>query len=123
RGTVRGLHYQRSPYSETKLVTCTEGAVWDVVVDIREESPTFLHWHAEELSESNGRALLIPAGFAHGFQTLSDNVTLIYCHDVPYHASAESGLHPKDPMLNIPWPLTITAISSRDNHHPMLEPN
>ena len=90
RGTVRGMHYQRPPHAEMKLVSCLRGAVWDVAVDLRRESPTFLGWHAEELSADNGRALLIPEGFAHGFQTLSDDVELLYCHSAPHAPAAEA---------------------------------
>ena len=79
-GTVRGLHFQREPYEEKKLVTCIKGKIWDVVVDIRPNSSTYLHWHSEELSENNMRALMIPEGFAHGYQTLSDDVEILYCH-------------------------------------------
>src|SRR3954471_20029197 len=79
-GTVRGMHFQLPPHADTKLVSCLRGEVWDVAVDLRAESPTFMHWHAERLSASNGRAMLIPAGFAHGFQSLEDDVELVYCH-------------------------------------------
>jgi dTDP-4-dehydrorhamnose 3,5-epimerase len=122
QGTVRGLHFQNAPYSEMKLVTCLRGAIWDVAVDLRAGSPTFLQWHAEELSAANNRALLLPEGFAHGFQTLSDNCELIYLHSRPYTPSAEAGLNPKDPMILIKWPLPIseTELSARDAQHPML---
>lgn len=120
KGTVRGMHYQHPPYAESKLVTCISGAVWDVAVDLRPESPTFLQWHAEELSHDNRRSLLIPAGFAHGFQTLTDDVVLIYCHDNEYNPSSETGLNPTDPRLNIRWPLPISVMSDRDLGHPML---
>lgn len=120
RGTVRGMHFQNKIYSEMKLVSCLRGAVWDVAVDLRAGSPTFLQWHAEELSATNHRALLIPEGFAHGFQTLCDGCELIYLHTMPYTPSAEAGLHPKDPMLSITWPLAIVELSVRDSQHPML---
>lgn len=120
QGTVRGMHYQEQPYAETKLVTCIQGAVWDVAIDLRKHSPTFLKWHAEELSAENRVALLIPTGFAHGFQTLTDHVTMLYCHDAPYHSPAEKGLHPLDPMLKIHWPQPIKAISDRDIRHPLI---
>ena len=119
-GTVRGLHFQHPPYSEIKLVTCLRGKIWDVAVDLRAGSETFLNWHAEELSAENGHSLLIPKGFAHGFQTLSDDVDLLYCHSEPYTRDAEAGLNPQDIKLAIDWPLTITEISKRDTLHPML---
>ena len=119
-GTVRGMHFQRPPFAEAKLVTCIGGEVWDVAVDLRAGSPTFLQWHAERLSADNGRALLIPEGFAHGYQTLSDDAVLLYCHSVPYAPQAEGGLNPQDPRLGIGWPLPISELSARDAAHPPL---
>lgn len=116
-GTVRGLHFQRPPHAEMKLVSCLRGRVWDVVVDVRAGSPTFLRWHAEELSADNLRALLIPEGFAHGFQALTDDVELLYCHSAPHAPAAEAGLHPRDPALGIAWPLPIALLSPRDEQH------
>lgn len=121
-GTVRGIHFQYPPHAEMKLVTCLRGAIWDVAVDLRAGSPTFSHWHAEEISAVNNRALLIPEGFAHGFQTLADECELIYLHSRAYTPGAEAGLNPKDPMLSISWPLAITELSARDAQHPMLDP-
>ncbi|PZO17846.1 MAG: dTDP-4-dehydrorhamnose 3,5-epimerase [Burkholderiales bacterium] len=121
RGTVRGLHYQRPPHGEMKLVTCIQGEVWDVAVDLRASSPTFLRWHAELLSANNRRALLIPEGFAHGFQTLTDDVEMLYCHSAAYAPQAEGGLHPEDPALRIEWPLDLSAISPRDAQHPPID--
>lgn len=120
RGTVRGLHYQRPPHAEMKLVTCLRGEVWDVAVDLRADSPTFLMWHAEVLSRKNGRALLIPQGCAHGFQSLSDDVELLYCHSAAYQPEAEAGLNPRDAALSISWPLPIEEVSTRDARHRML---
>lgn len=120
RGTVRGMHYQRQPHVEMKLVTCLRGEVWDVAIDIRRGSPTFLNWHAEHLSSKNGRALLLPEGFAHGFQALSDDVELLYCHSSAYVPACEAGLHPEDPALSIAWPLPVGDLSLRDAHHPRL---
>lgn len=120
QGTIRGMHYQRPPHAEMKLVTCLAGEIWDVAVDLRRGSPTFLRWHAEELSAANSRAMLIPEGFAHGFQTLAANCSLLYLHSVPYAAEAEAGLNPKDPMLGITWPLEIAELSARDSRHPLL---
>lgn len=123
RGTVRGLHFQMPPHAEMKLVSCLRGEVWDVAVDIRAGSATFLHWHAETLSAGNGHALLIPEGFAHGFQALSDDVELLYSHSAPYNAEAEGALNAKDPRLAIGWPLPIAALSPRDAQHLMLNGN
>lgn len=119
-GTVRGMHFQHPPHAETKLVSCLRGAIWDVAVDLRAGSPTFLKWHAEELSAANGRALLIPKGFAHGFQTLVDDCELLYLHSEPYLATAEGGVNPRDPALAIAWPLGIAELSQRDAGHPLL---
>ena len=121
RGTVRGMHFQRPPQAEMKLVSCLQGEVWDVAVDLRSNSPTFLLWHAERLSADNGRALLIPEGFAHGFQALSDGVELLYCHSAAYSASAEAGLNPNDEELAIAWPLPIVELSLRDAAHPPIK--
>jgi dTDP-4-dehydrorhamnose 3,5-epimerase len=114
RGTIRGLHFQRPPKAEMKLVSCIRGEVWDVAVDLRVGSPTFLQWHAELLSAQNGMAMLIPEGVAHGFQTLTDDVELVYCHSAPYASKAEAGLYPMDPGLAIAWPLRASTMSDRD---------
>jgi len=106
-----------------KLVSCLRGKVWDVAVDLRTDSSTFLHWHAQELSAENNRALLIPEGFAHGFQTLTNDVELLYCHSAAYCAKTEAGLHPEDPELAIDWPFAIVELSSRDAQHPMMNQN
>ncbi len=119
-GVVRGLHFQHPPHAETKLVTCIRGAVWDVAVDLRAGSPTFLQWHALELSDKNNRSFLIPQGFAHGFQTLTADCEMVYLHSAPYVADAEAGLLAQDPSLAIPWPLPISELSSRDALHPLL---
>ena len=119
-GTVRGMHFQIPPKAEAKLVSCIRGAVWDVAVDVRKDSPTLLQWHAEELSAANRRALLIPPGFAHGFQTLQPDSELIYLHSEAYDSDLERALNPQDPMLAIPWPLDVSNISPRDLAHPML---
>lgn len=120
RGTIRGMHFQQPPHAEMKLVSCIRGNVWDVAVDLRADSETFLHWHAEHLSDENGIAMLIPEGFAHGFQSLSDDVELLYCHSSAYVSQAEAGLNPLDPKLQVTWPLPVGELSSRDAQHPML---
>lgn len=120
QGTVRGLHFQYPPHAEMKLVSCLRGAIWDVAVDLRAGSPTFLHWHGEELSPGNLRALVVPEGFAHGFQTLTEACEVLYLSSAPYTPSAESGLQPQDPTLAIAWPLPITELSDRDRQHALL---
>lgn len=120
RGTIRGMHFQYPPHAEMKLVSCIRGEVWDAVVDLRAGSSTFLRWHAERISAENGRALLIPEGFAHGFQALTDNVELIYCHSEGYNSQVESGLNPNDPQLGIKWPIATTKLSSRDAGYPLI---
>ena len=120
RGSLRGLHYQRPPHAEMKLVSCLRGEVWDVAVDLRAGSPTFLQWHAERLSPSNACALLIPPGFAHGFQALSDDAELLYLHSAAYAPGAEAGLNPLDPRLALPWPLPVGEMSERDRSHALL---
>jgi dTDP-4-dehydrorhamnose 3,5-epimerase len=114
RGTIRGLHFQRPPHTETKLVSCLNGRIFDVAVDLRPGSPSFLGWHAEELSESNHRSLLIPAGFAHGLQALEDNCHVLYLHSAPYVPSSEDGISALDPKLRIAWPITVGEMSERD---------
>ncbi|MCX7068106.1 MAG: dTDP-4-dehydrorhamnose 3,5-epimerase family protein [Methylococcales bacterium] len=120
QGAVRGLHFQHSPYSETKLVSCLHGEIWDVAVDLRYNSPTFLHWHGEMLSADNRKSLLIPDGYAHGFQTLTPDCELIYLHTEAYHPEAEGGLSVTDPRLNITWQLPISELSPRDANHPLI---
>ncbi|WP_307616828.1 dTDP-4-dehydrorhamnose 3,5-epimerase [Variovorax boronicumulans] len=120
RGSVRGLHFQYPPHAEDKLVSCLRGKVFDVAVDLRRDSPTFLAWHAEELSAENARSLFIPKGFAHGFQTLADDTELLYLHTTPYVQGAEGGLNPADPALAIAWPLAFADLSARDAAHPFI---
>lgn len=119
-GTVRGLHWQRAPHAEMKLVSCVHGAVLDVALDLRPDSPSYLRWHAQTLSAANGAALLIPEGCAHGFQALEDDAELLYCHSTAYAAEAEAGLHPLDPRLGIAWPLPVAQLSARDAALPAL---
>ena len=120
RGTVRGIHFQNAPHAEMKLVSCLQGEIWDVAIDLRKNSPTFLHYHSEKLSAENCRALLIPEGFAHGFQTLTDDCELLYLHSAFYTRDAEAGIRPNDPYLGISWPLDFFEISRRDAEHPLL---
>lgn len=121
KGAVRGLHYQHPPHAEIKLVSCLKGEIFDVAVDLRKDSPTFLKWHGEILSEQNQRSLLIPEGFAHGFQALCEDCELIYLHSAPYCKDAEGALNVMDPKIGIIWPLEITELSERDRLHRMIE--
>lgn len=123
KGSVRGLHYQLPPHAEIKFVSCIKGEVLDIAVDLRKDSPTFLQWHGEILSESNRRSLLIPEGFAHGFQTLTDNCEMLYLHSAPYVKEAEAAINITDSRLAIKLPLNITDISERDASHPMTNNN
>ncbi|MCQ4164409.1 dTDP-4-dehydrorhamnose 3,5-epimerase family protein [Tahibacter harae] len=114
RGSVRGLHFQHPPASEAKLIRCLRGRVFDVAVDLRAGSPTFLRWHAVELDAEGPLQVFIPAGFAHGFQALSDEVELLYLHTARWSRAHEGGLHPADPRLGIAWPLPLSNLSARD---------
>ena len=120
KGTVRGLHFQYPPHAETKIVTCVKGIVWDVAVDIRRDSPTFLKHHAVTLTAANSLSYLIPEGFAHGFQTLTANCEILYLHTADHSAQCEGGLNATDKLLSIPWPGPVTERSERDLRHPIL---
>lgn len=120
-GTIRGLHFQRPPRAEMKMVRCLSGRVWDVAVDLRAQSPSFLHWHAEELSANNCRMLVIPEGFAHGFQALEPESQILYLVTAPYSPEQEGGVRHDDPRLAIDWPLACTDISQRDLQWPSIE--
>ncbi|MEB3983907.1 dTDP-4-dehydrorhamnose 3,5-epimerase family protein [Mycobacterium sp. 663a-19] len=119
-GAVRGLHFQRPPYAEMKMVRCLRGRVWDVAVDVRPKSSTFLRWHAQELAQDDAQMLVIPEGFAHGFQALEPDSELLYLHTAFYHPPSEGGLRYDDPRLAITWPLPPQDISPRDLSHPLL---
>lgn len=118
KGTVRGMHFQLSPYPETKLVRCTRGAVYDVIVDLRRESPTFLQWIGVELTAENRRMIYVPEHFAHGFITLEDNSEVYYLVTEFYRKDKEGGYRWNDPAFNIKWPLEMTEISDKDLNHP-----
>lgn len=122
-GAVRGLHYQYPPHAEMKLVRCLKGRVWDVAVDLRLDSPTFLQWHAEELTPVNKRMMVIPEGFAHGFQVLDPETELLYLHTAFYAPDSECGLRHDDPRLAIKWPMSVTDISHRDTTHSLIQSN
>jgi len=114
QGTLRGMHYQVAPYRETKLVRCTRGAIYDVIVDLRTDSPTYLQWIGAELTADNRRMLFVPIGFAHGFQTLSDASEVFYQVSEFYTPGAERGARYNDPTFGITWPLAVTVISEKD---------
>ena len=122
-GAVRGMHFQHPPHAEMKMVRCVRGRVWDVLVDLRAGSPTFLHWHAEELSPDTSRMLVIPEGCAHGFQVLEADSELLYLHTAFYTPPSEGALRYDDPLLAIPWPLPVTDLSERDKTHALLSNN
>lgn len=120
RATVRGMHFQRPPHAEMKFISCLRGKVFDVAVDVRSGSPTFLRWHGEILTPENQRTLVIPEGVAHGFQTLTEDCELLYFHTALYDPASEGGLNPRDPLLAIAWPEPIADLSPRDAAHPAL---
>ena len=114
RGTLRGMHFQRPPHSETKVVSCLRGAIWDIIIDLRPESPTFRHWCGFELSAANRHQLYIPKGFAHGFQTLTNDTEVAYLISTFYAPDAASGVRYDDPAFAITWPLRVSQISAKD---------
>lgn len=121
RGTLRGLHFQKHPHEEVKLVRCTAGAIFDVIVDLRAESPTYLHWFAAELTAENGQSLYVPEGFAHGYQTLEDDTEVLYQISKYHDAESASGLRWDDPTLSIDWPACEShTLSPRDAALPLL---
>jgi dTDP-4-dehydrorhamnose 3,5-epimerase len=120
RGTLRGMHYQVAPHEEARLVRCTRGSVYDVIVDLRPNSPTLLRWINVELSSENHRMLYIPGGFAHGFQSLHDKSEVFYQMSESYVPQSQRGLRWDDPALNIAWPIADPIVSARDLGHPYL---
>ena len=123
KGSLRGMHYQLHPSKEIKMVRCIAGAVFDVIIDLRSGSDTFLKWIGIELSAENKKMVYIPEGFAHGFQCLEDDCELLYHHSTFYNPEAEAGIRFNDPLININWPLPLTTISPRDQQHPYLNQN
>lgn len=121
RGTLRGLHYQREPHGEAKLVRCVRGAIYDVIVDLRPSSPTYRKWEGFTLTEANGHQLYVPPGFGHGFLTLADAVDVVYQVSHPYTPAAEGGLRYDDPAIGIVWPEPIAVISEKDAAWPLLD--
>jgi dTDP-4-dehydrorhamnose 3,5-epimerase len=118
QGTLRGMHYQESPHQEAKFVRCTRGAIYDVIIDLRADSPTRGQWHGAELTENNCAMLYAPEGFAHGYQTLTDVAEMYYMTTAAYAPSAARGLRYDDPAFQIKWPLPITMISQQDKSWP-----
>ena len=123
KGTIRGMHFQIPPFSEIKLVRCISGAVYDVIIDLREKSSTFLNYLGVDLSSVNKKMIYIPEGFAHGFQALTDDCELIYHHSQMYMPGVEAGIKYDEPLVNIHWPLPVSKISKKDNTHPRLPVN
>lgn len=118
RGTLRGMHWQRAPHGEVKLVRCTRGAICDIIIDLRPDSPTFKRWQAFELTQDNHCALYVPKGFAHGFQTLTMDVEVSYLVSTPFAPQAEAGLRWDDPAFAISWPLAASVLSDKDRQWP-----
>lgn len=123
KGSVRGMHFQHPPHTETKIIKCLKGKILDILVDIRKCSPTFLQWYGIELSESNNKMILIPDGFAHGFQTLEDDTELLYFHTAYYNPEAEGGLKYDDPKIGINWRLKPVNLSNRDSNFENINKN
>ena len=123
KGTIRGMHFQIPPYTETKLIRCIQGEVYDVAVDLREGSQTYLNYFGIELTSLNMHSVLIPEGFAHGFQTLQDNSALLYQHTQFYTPESDSGIRFDDPILNINWKLPTTMISDKDKSYKLIDNN
>jgi dTDP-4-dehydrorhamnose 3,5-epimerase len=121
RGTVRGMHFQEAPALEAKLVRCTRGAIFDVVLDLRPESPTYCKWYGAELSAENGRMLYVPEHCAHGYQTLEESTEMYYMASEFYNPSAARGVRFDDPAFGIQWPLAVTAISEQDRNWPLIK--
>ncbi|NTU78082.1 MAG: dTDP-4-dehydrorhamnose 3,5-epimerase [Chloroflexales bacterium] len=118
KGTLRGMHFQKNPYAETKLVRCVRGTIYDVIIDLRPDSPTYTRWVGVELSADNRRSVYVPEGFAHGFQTLEDNCEVMYQVSQFYTPSAEGGVRYNDPAFDIQWPLPAGVMSEKDQRWP-----
>ena len=121
KGVLRGLHFQNDPKAQTKLVRCTKGRIWDVAVDLRTSSPTYLKWFGVELTADNHKMLLVPQGFAHGFITLEDNTEVQYKVDNVYDKPSDRSIKYNDPMIGIKWPIMDVILSDKDNNAPLLE--
>lgn len=123
KGTIRGLHFQHPPCDEVKIVSCLRGEIFDVAVDIRQNSPTFLQWFGTSISANNKRSFFIPGGFAHGFQTLTDDTEILYLVSEFYTPEKEGALNAQDPMIKIEWPIGITEFSDKDKAAPFIDRN
>ncbi len=123
KGVIRGMHFQKSPFCEVKLVKCVQGAIFDVIVDVRAGSPTFLQWFGAELTAENKRMMYVPAGFAHGFQSLSEYSEITYLVSAFYHKESEGGVRYNDPAVNIEWPLPVSLVSDKDMQIPFVDGN
>lgn len=122
-GTIRGLHFQKRPYLDAKIIRCLEGKIWDVAVDLRKESHDYKKWHSIELDANKANAFFIPEGYAHGFQVLEPNTKVLYIHSSQWVKSHESGIRWNDKILNINWPLKVRDMSERDKNLPLIEEN
>ncbi len=116
-GTLRGMHYQKSPYAEAKLVRCTQGGIYDVIIDMRSDSKTYTQWFGAELTAENRKALYVPEGFAHGFITLRDNTEVLYQMSEFFHADCSAGVRWNDSVFSIRWPIEVNVISGRDQNY------
>jgi dTDP-4-dehydrorhamnose 3,5-epimerase len=123
RGTLRGMHYQTAPYREAKLMRCIQGSIYDVIVDVRPDSPTFMKWMGVELSSQNRRMFYVPEGFAHGFLTLEEDCEALYLVSAVYAPDHERGLRYDDPALGIEWPTDVRFVSEKDRNWPSLRPD
>jgi dTDP-4-dehydrorhamnose 3,5-epimerase len=120
KGAIRGMHFQYPPKAEIKMVKCLRGSIFDVMVDLRQNSSSFLQWYGEVLSDGNFKMMYVPEGFAHGYQTLEENCELVYLHTEYYSPEHEGGVRYDDPMINITWPIGVTEISKKDQKYPLL---
>jgi dTDP-4-dehydrorhamnose 3,5-epimerase len=118
KGTIRGLHYQVNPYQETKFIRCTRGRIFDLIIDLRHDSPTFMQWIGNELSSDNYKMVYVPENFAHGILTLEDNSEIYYPVTQFYTPGSERGIRWNDPAFNIKWPIEVEIVSEKDNSHP-----
>ena len=121
KGTIRGMHWQNAPHQETKLMSCAQGRIFDVAVDLRQDSPTYLQWFGIELTERQDTLLYVPKGFAHGYQALTDNALAVYSVGVAYNPESADGMRHDDPAVGIDWPIKDAILSDRDRQWPLIE--
>ncbi|RJQ30156.1 dTDP-4-keto-6-deoxy-D-glucose epimerase [Candidatus Parcubacteria bacterium] len=122
-GTIRGMHFQHEPFAEKKLITCLKGGVFDVIIDLRAESKTYMQTYTATLTSEGSLSLLVPEGCAHGFQTLQDDTEMLYLHTAPYDSESEGGVNALDPIFGIQWPLPVVERSVRDANHALIDSN